>query len=90
MKAYSITYDLSAPNRDYSGLYEEIKELGSWWHYLESTWIVVTDKTAKEIWKDLASSIDKDDRLLIIELRNNMHGWMPTKAWDWINDNVPS
>lgn len=89
MKVYSITYDLSAPNRNYDGLHEAIKKCGMWWHYLESTWLVKTTSTPSEIFNKLSSEIDKNDSLLIIEVRNNKNGWLPQKAWDWINNNVP-
>ena len=90
MKAYSITYDLKAPGRNYESLYEAIKETGKWWHYLESTWLIITDKTSRQIWDSLAPTIDKNDLLLIIEIRNDSYGWLPEKAWEWINENVPT
>jgi len=90
MKAYSITYDLKAPGRNYESLYEAIKQSGKWWHYLESTWLVITDKTSQEIWASLAQTIDKNDLLLIIEIRKDCYGWLPAEAWDWINENVPA
>ncbi|MCX8819277.1 hypothetical protein [Vibrio parahaemolyticus] len=88
MKAYSITYDLKSPNRNYSGLYDAIKATGKWWHYLESTWLVVTDETPQQIWTRLQPSVDNDDNLLIIEVKNNAQGWLPKEAWDWINVNI--
>jgi hypothetical protein len=42
MSALLITYDLNSPGRKYDALHDEIKALGAWWHYMESTWIVVT------------------------------------------------
>lgn len=89
MRAYSINYDLKAPGRDYAGLYEAIKSSGQWWHYLDSTWIVISNESATGIWNRLAQHIDKNDYLLIIEVRNNVHGWLPKQAWDWIQANVP-
>ena len=89
MSAYSINYDLKVPGRDYSGLYEAIKATGRWWHYLDSTWIVVTNETASEIWRRLSNHVDKNDYLLIIEVTNNAQGWLPKEAWEWIHTNVP-
>jgi hypothetical protein len=88
-KAYSINYDLSAPGRDYKGLYDALKEFGGWWHYLESTWIVVTDSSPAQIWEKLKPHIDENDSLLIIEVKDNVSGWLSQKAWDWIHENVP-
>ena len=90
MRAYSITYDLKHPGRDYSGLYVAIKSCGPWWHYLESTWIVVTNETSVQVWNRIAPTIDKNDFLLIIEVKNNKEGWLPNDAWDWLNQNIPN
>lgn len=90
MTAYSITYDLSTSGKkDYEGLHEAIKQQGDWWHYLDSTWLVKTDETPSKIWQRLKPHMDKRDDLLIIEIRDNVSGWLPQKAWKWIHDHVP-
>ena len=89
MNAYSITYDLKAPGRNYDSLYEAIKQCGKWWHYLESTWIVITNETSQQIWNRLSSHIDKNDSILIIEVRRNRYGLLPKDAWQWIDENIP-
>lgn len=89
MAAYSINYDLKAPGRNYQGLYDEIKKSQLWWHYLESTWIIITNETPDAVWNRLSSQIDKNDFLLIIEVRDRCQGWLPKDAWDWIHTNVP-
>ena len=89
MKAYAINYDLKVPGRNYDGLYEAIKQSGKWWHYLESTWIVATNETGQQIWNRLAAQIDKNDYVLIIEVRKDYFGWLPKEAWDWLSQNVP-
>ena len=89
MSAFSINYDLKKPGRDYSGLYDEIKQSRKWWHYLDSTWIVITDETPNQIWNRLEEHVDKNDYMLIIEVRDNTQGWLPKDAWKWIHANVP-
>jgi hypothetical protein len=88
-KVFAINYDLKAPGRDYNGLYEELKKSSKWWHYLESTWLVSTEESPTVIWNRLAKHIDKNDYLLIIEVKDNVQGWLPKDAWDWIHANVP-
>lgn len=90
MRAYAINYDLKAPGRNYEGLYAAIKELGTWWHYLESMWIVKTSLEVNGVWERLARHLDENDRLLVIEVRCNAQGWLPKEAWDWIHKNVPA
>lgn len=89
MKAFLITYDLTVPGRDYNDLYEEIKSSGRWWHYLESSWIVITEESPQQIWDRLGSHLDNNDFMLIIEVRCNVQGWLPKDAWDWIYKYIP-
>jgi hypothetical protein len=88
-KAYAINYDLKAPNRNYESLYEEIKKSPQWWHFLESTWLIITEETPTQVWTRLAKQIDNNDFMLIIEVRENVQGWLPKEAWDWIHSYVP-
>ncbi|MGJ0535402.1 hypothetical protein [Methylocystis sp.] len=39
---YAINYDLRQPGQKYDELFNAIKGLGAWWHYLGSTWLVDT------------------------------------------------
>lgn len=82
---YLISYDLSQPDRNYDGLYEAIKKQGSWWHYLESTWIVSSTLTSHQIAQNLRSQIDDNDHLIVIQVTKDFDGWLKKDAWDWIN-----
>ena len=85
---YAINYDLKRPGQDYDALYTAIKSCGAWWHYLGSTWLVDTSLNAQEIWDRLAPNVDKNDRVLVIRVTRDYQGWLPRKAWDWINSRV--
>ncbi|HLR00022.1 MAG TPA: hypothetical protein VK102_06560 [Sphingobacterium sp.] len=87
MKVYSISYDLSTPGTDYDALYEAIKQY-RWAHYLESTWWVATNDSANQIFNNIQPHIDDNDRILVIELKDNKAGWLPQEAWDWLNNNL--
>lgn len=81
---YAINYDIKKPGQNYQSLYEAIKSCGTWWHYLDSTWLVDTNLTADSIWKKLAPNIDKNDSVLVIEVTQDYSGWLPQKAWNWM------
>lgn len=83
---YLITYDLNKTGQNYSGLYETIKELGSWWHYLDSNWLVETDLDATQISNFLKPQIDQNDSLLIIRVAEDYDGWLTQDAWNWIKN----
>ena len=83
-----ISYELTNTKRNYSSLYKAIKSADAWWHYLDSTWIINTND-GPDVWqKRLRGHMDKDDSLLIIEVCDNYQGWLPDKAWNWLERNL--
>jgi len=90
-KLFLIIYDLRNPGRDYSSLYNAIKELSSdYQHPLESTWFISTcaGYNSQDIYDKLKSSIDDNDGLFIINMDNlqDRQGWMPKSFWTWLID----
>lgn len=86
MQLILITYDLKTPGKDYSSLYNHIKSFGKWWHYLDSTWIVKTEKNVDDITSSTRLMLDSNDYLLVIDITNDKtNGWLPRDAWNWIN-----
>ena len=89
MPVYCVSYDLRGVNRDYTPLFEALQtNVDSWWHFLESTWLISTNESALQVWERLRRTILRDDSLLIIEVRHNLNGWLPPEAWQWIRANV--
>jgi hypothetical protein len=68
MKVYQISYDLRK-KRDYTSLYKRVLSYKTFYHALESSWIIVTDQTATQILDFLAQATDTDDRLLVARLQ---------------------
>ena len=88
MKVLLVCYDLKKPIKDYPGMQKALKNANSWWHYLDSTWLLKT-KLSPEQWIDkLRPHFDQNDYLLVIEVKDNYQGWLPKKAWDWIHKNL--
>ena len=81
---YVVSYDLRKPGQDYKGLFDELEASSSWWHYLESTWLIATLESANELYNHLRKHLDGGDRLLIIQAGTDMQGWLPKEAWEWI------
>lgn len=86
---YLISYEINR-RIDHTALFEAIKSYKKWWHYLDSTWMVKTDESAKDIAARLHPFIDNvDDSLLVIKVDpSSKQGWLPQKAWDWIKRNA--
>jgi len=86
MNKYLITYDLKNKSHNYNDLYLSIKSLGSWWHYLDSTWIIKTNLNSAQIWNFLGRHITTVDHMLIVKIEpNDKFGWLPQDAWNWLN-----
>ena len=81
-----ISYDLNKPGQDYSSLYDELKSYGTWWHHLDSTWLIQTNETPSQCSDRLKKHMDDNDNLLVIEVCKNYQGWLPEKAWDWLRE----
>lgn len=89
MSALLISYDLNKPGQNYNELYEKIKALGTWWHYLDSTWIVESSLTPSQAFDRLKPSLDDSDSVLIMNITgDNYSGWLSQGAWNWLGKHV--
>ena len=88
MIVYVVSYDLRKPGKDYKGLSEELQRSPGWWHYLESTWLIVTSDNASQLYNRLAHHLDTGDSILVIEAGSDRQGWLPKDAWTWIQQNL--
>lgn len=91
MNTLLVAYDLNKPGKNYSELIDAIKGLGSgWWHHLDSTWLVKADLTPVEARNRLATFIDSDDELLVINVTNRAAAWrgFNDRGSKWIKDNL--
>lgn len=92
MKTFAISYDLRQPGRNYSTLYDAIKDLagnGNWQHPLESVWVIsVPDTTtANKIFETIQNQIDNNDSVLVFEVtKSDRQGWLPKSFWEWMKD----
>lgn len=88
-KVYCVTYDYKGPSARYQPLFDELKRFPGWWHYLDRTWLIPSDKNAAAIYERLKPHLDADINLLIIEVGRDRQGWLPKKAWEWIRKHIP-
>ncbi|WP_151808972.1 SinR family protein [Acinetobacter soli] len=90
MKSYMIGYDLNKSGKDYNGLINKIKDIAdSWWHHLDSTWIIKSSKSAAEIRDLLSPYIDQDDELIVAGLTGE-GAWkgFNSNGSKWLKDNL--
>lgn len=93
MKCYMIGYDLNRPGQNYPGLIAAIKRLsgGTWWHNLDSTWIIRSSLTADKIRNALIQHIDAKDELLVAHLSGEAawYGIHPAGS-QWLHNQLPN
>ena len=88
MATYIIGYDLHE-GEDYEDLIDAIKTYGTYWHHLDSTWIIVTDETAAEIRDKLKKHIKNDDELLVVK-SGGVGAWtgFNDKGSNWLKEHL--
>ncbi len=84
-----VTYDLHQPQRNYDGLIQLLESYESWWHGLESVWLIVTDETAEELRERLREELDVDDSVMVLSVDDRSAAWynLSEDASQWL-DNV--
>jgi hypothetical protein len=85
VKLHLVGYDLQA-DKDYSALREKLTGGISWWHHLESTWLVTTEQDAEAFEADLSTCLQPDDKLLVIDVTGCVARWtgFDAEASEWI------
>lgn len=85
---FLFTYDLNKPGQEYPKLYDAIKGMGPWWHYLDSTWLVDTNLTADQIRRRIRAVIDPTDHILVVQFGPTWASFLPEKANEWIREHT--
>lgn len=91
MSVYVITWNLNKERQNYDSArrafvqhlerYDNIQDAG-----LESVRWVSTSATAEQVYNDLKTKIDNNDRLFVCQISSGKHqGWLSQTVWNWIN-----
>ncbi|PHG56567.1 hypothetical protein [Bacillus toyonensis] len=85
MAVYFISYKLNTPNTHATLLYKTIQSYEGWMFYQESIVLLCTKASSKQIYNKLKPCIAQEDTLLIVKVRNDIQGWLPSESWNWIH-----
>jgi hypothetical protein len=85
-----VGYDLNRPGQNYEELTKFLKTESTWWHHLDSTWLVVTPKSTAELRDEIKRFVDAGDEVLVMNVKGD--GWasfgLSESANDWLKANV--
>lgn len=88
---YFITYDLNKSGQDYDNVISSIKNAsnGIWCTYWKSSYLIQSGLTsANDVFNCIKPYIDDNDRVLVIEVKNNKQGWLTEEQWNYINNSI--
>lgn len=87
MRTLLVGYDLNKPGQDYKGLIQALKST-SWWHHLDSTWLVRSEESPVALRDRLKKHLDSDDKLLVIDVTSQAAAWtgINKSGSDWIKN----
>ncbi len=93
MNKILIGYDLNKRTRpeQYEDLIKKIQtNFPTYWHCLDSTWIVVTSSTPVQVRDLLSSALDANDELLVIDVTGKAAAWKGFNAdcSSWLKNNL--
>lgn len=89
MTVQMISYDLRKPGRNYDELYNAIKAIGTWWHCLESVWLVKTNSSSGDVRTHLQQFIDANDDLVVFGLNGNWATYgLSDECNNWLRNNL--
>jgi len=90
---FIISYDLNKDDKNYDGLIEKIKEIstGIWCSPCKSTWVINSSlRSSREAYEKLATEIDDNDYIIIVEITTNIYGLMHKDNADFLSKHFMS
>lgn len=87
MAFYVVGYDLQE-GQDYEPLIERLKQFETWWHHLDSTWVIKSSASATDVRDTLKPLIKDGDELLVIDVTGGPGAWtgFNEKGSKWLKD----
>jgi len=89
-KLFLVGYDLRS-GQNYESLIQALKKAGStWWHNLDSTWLIKVEATSAQVRDYLLPHIYENDRLLVAEIvPGSWAGYgFSVSAVNWLRNNA--
>ncbi len=85
MAVFLVSYE-SASSSENKALHESIRTFGDHLHEMNTTWVLHTNASAKQIWNTLKLNVEQEDKLLVVRIADECE-WSGFKgdAAHWLN-----
>jgi hypothetical protein len=88
MPCYIVSYELKQPRAQYLDFIDALKSYDDWAQILDSTWAVVTNKSAVEVRDQLWEFLDPDDGIFVLESGSEA-AWQDVRCENqWLRDTL--
>jgi hypothetical protein len=87
--AYIVAFRFTGPPLAYEDFYKELKAQDNWFNYTPNLWIVLSRIVLVDLAANLRSKIRTGDWLMVMPAKGPVDGWLPTVAWEWLNNALP-
>ena len=90
MRTLLVGYDLNKQPESYADLIAKLKSFGTWWHGLDSTWLIRSDHTVAQLRDELMAFLDRDDELVLLDVTGDSWGsyGLTKELSDWVANYV--
>jgi hypothetical protein len=95
MAIFMVGYDLHE-GEDYKNLTDALEKYPTWWHCLDSTWLIKSEDTAAKIRTNLRQHMIEGDSLLVMRYGKTHTGKGANASWfgfegecrNWLSTNL--
>lgn len=86
MNTILVSYDLCAPGKNYSSLWNYLKSFQNWARPLESVWLIRTTTDIELLRDGALKYIDLNDKIFVVDVTNQPTAWnnLTVEVVNWI------
>ena len=90
MNTVMVGYNLSGTARSYEDFTTALHDLGDWWHHLNNTWLIRTERSPAEIRDALKPLIADTDEILVLDVTGAGAAWsgFDDNGSQWLKDKL--
>lgn len=92
MSMLLVGYDLNRTGQEYAKVIEYLEGYGTYWHHLDSTWLIKTSKSCADVIDEMRAKklIDSNDEILVVNITGDNAAWygFSEKGSAWLKKNL--